>query len=770
MSRAFCALLPLLAGVVASPGARAEDYSPLAACPAGNLLAGRRPTSWQDTRRDLALLTDEAVAPEGATWDAPPAVLFDTSASTVTWDLGAATTVSALAIQADANDTYTAWGSLDGRDYRVLGHINPVPNHGLRMRTIETGGAALRYLRVGEGVGDNSYSISEVAAYCQKPTPFPAHMRVVDAPPAVVAKVYWDDIASARWELVLALLGLLFLWWDQWVSKGAAIEPKEKAPGIVDSLVRFVQNAATALGLSRVRGRVRRAILAVLGLVAFLTYFNFGSFHFPNFIHGWDTFHYYIGSKYSRELSYDRLYECVAVADSELPTLRRRVELRKLTNLRTNILETTADILAHPERCKQHFTPERWQSFHNDLAYFRTLENARRWDDAQTDHGFNGTPVWNIAGSLLANLAPASKTQIYILNALDSVYLTAGCLMIAWAFGWRVLAVALLVFATNFPSRFYWTGGAFLRWDWLFWMIASACLLKKQHPVLAGLALAYSTLLRIFPIFLFVAPVLAAGYHLIRHRKLHPTYLRFFAGAALGAALLIPAGMAVVGRADTYQNFVRNTMKHSGTALTNNMGLRTVVAYRPSEAGRMMRSEGQTDPWVKWKQARLDSFRRSKAVYFAAVVAFLVLLGLAVREAEPWAALALSATFIPFGVELTCYYYSFIIVVALLCVKSERLALRLLLLTAFTQFVAWAPLKGMPTWLDEQYTLMSVATLIVFIAIAWEFFTQRRLALAGPVAVAFGSDGPEEDATAREESAHVAQGSRGRGRGRHRRR
>jgi len=183
------------------------------------------------------------------------------------------------------------------------------------------------------------------------------------------------------------------LWWDQWVSKGAAIEPKEKAPGIVDSLVRFVQNAATALGLSRVRGRVRRAILAVLGLVAFLTYFNFGSFHFPNFIHGWDTFHYYIGSKYSRELSYDRMYECVAVADSELPTLRRRVELRKLTNLRTNILETTADILAHPERCKQHFTPERWQSFHNDLAYFRTLENARRWDDAQTDHGFNGTPV-----------------------------------------------------------------------------------------------------------------------------------------------------------------------------------------------------------------------------------------------------------------------------------------------------------------------------------------------------------------------------------------
>jgi len=89
------------------------------------------------------------------------------------------------------------------------------------------------------------------------------------------------------------------------------------------------------------------------------------------------------------------------VADSELPALRRRVELRKLTNLRT-IFWKHRDILAHPERCKQHFTPDRWQSFHHDLAYFRTLENARRWDDAQADHGFNGTPVWNIAGSLLA--------------------------------------------------------------------------------------------------------------------------------------------------------------------------------------------------------------------------------------------------------------------------------------------------------------------------------------------------------------------------------
>jgi hypothetical protein len=74
----------------------------------------------------------------------------------------------------------------------------------------------------------------------------------------------------------------------------------------------------------------------------------------------------------------------------------------------------------------------------------------------------------------------------------------------------------------------------------------------------------------------------------------------------------------------------------------------------------------------------------------------------------------------------------------------------------------------MPTWLDEKYTLMSVATLVAFIAITWEFFSKRRLAAAGATAIAFASDGPEADATAREEPG--APGSRGRDRRRRRRR
>jgi hypothetical protein len=220
--------------------------------------------------------------------------------------------------------------------------------------------------------------------------------------------------------------------------------------------------------------------------------------------------------------------------------------------------------------------------------------------------------------------------------------------------------------------------------------------------------------------------------------------MRFFVGAALGAALLVPSGMAVVGRTSAYMDFAHNTLKHSDTALTNNMGLRTVLAYRPSEVGRLMRSPGDTDEWGRWKQARLASWHQAKPVYLLVVAAFLVLLGLAVRNAEPWAAMALSATFIPLGTELTCYYYSFLIIPALLMGRSEKLGTRLLLLTAFTQFVAAAPFKGMPTWLDEQYTLMSAATLLAFVVTIWEFYRQRRLAMADAPDLAVAVNGPED--------------------------
>jgi hypothetical protein len=292
-----------------------------------------------------------------------------------------------------------------------------------------------------------------------------------------------------------------------------------------------------------------------------------------------------------------------------------------------------------------------------------------------------------------------------------------------------------------------------LRWDWLFWMVASVCLLKKERFFYAGMCLSYSTLLRIFPGFMFVAPLIAAVYHYVKHRELEKRFLRFFMGAAVAVAILVPLSVVTAGGPQAYPAFVRNTIKHSETPLTNYMGLRTVVNYRPSEVGRLMRNDQLVDPWSRWKDARLKSFREARPLYIGIILCYLVLMGLAVRGVDPWVATALSATMIAFGVELTCYYYAFIIVVALLYAKHEVAGRWLMGVTVFTQFIGWAPIQGMPDWLgkilpssmrnsaalknfgmptglDEQYTWMALATLFGFVMIAWDMMVARQAALA----------------------------------------
>ena len=104
--------------------------------------------------------------------------------------------------------------------------------------------------------------------------------------------------------------------------------------------------------------------------------------------------------------------------------------------------------------------------------------------------------------------------------------------------------------------------------------------------MLGGAALAYATLLRVFPGFIFIGPALGLGWHFYKHRRLEPRYARFFAGRGAGhRAAGAAVSLAVSGGVDAYQRFVQNTVKHKETPLTNYMGLRTVLAYRPARRG-----------------------------------------------------------------------------------------------------------------------------------------------------------------------------------------
>jgi hypothetical protein len=758
----------LAVSLVAAAPAAAQMSS--AECTTQNLLADRMPAGQQDAHGDARHVTDGKAAPEGAQWDTAAVVMFlDTPAGSITYDLGVVRSISAFLLQADANDTYKVFGATENTpsSFKLLTEIDSVVNvgHGLRTRPVRIEPTAVRYIKIGEPLGDNSYSISEFQAYCQPPTPFPPKLPTVDAPPATVVSAPWYEFKwfandeSARFEMVLAFLAMALLIWGIRLDR---------------------------TGRSNYRRGLRDVLLALVGITSFVCYFNFGLWHFPNRVHQWDTFHYYVGSKYFNELSYDRLYECVAVADSEAPGLRRRVELRKVMNLRTNMMEGTQRILAHPEDCKKHFTPERWEAFKHDVAHFRSKHDVKRWEEAQTDHGYNGTPVWNILGTTLANTGPASDGQIDWITWIDPLFIVGMTLLSMAAFGWRTTCVALAVFATNFPSRFYWTGGAFLRWDWLFYFVSGICLLKLEHPLLGGFFLGYSTLLRIFPMFVFAGPLVVAfkqlwgthgpddPYWLVRlpdigsrlktNRagrevavpeliwnqiriykpqpfttlrafidRLERRYLMLFLGAALAVGTLMPLSLVTSSGVDGYRAFIFNTSKHKETPLTNHMGLRTVVTYSTSEAGRSLQDSRDEDPWGKWKRAKVATFHRRRPLYALFCLGFAAMLFAALRtNSEPWFACAMGSMMIAVGIELTCYYYSFLFATTFLYSKRKEAGAIMLGITGATGFIDWAPTKYLPStgplagfrisqWLDEQYMLMSVVTLVGFVWIMYKF-------------------------------------------------
>ncbi|MBP9143141.1 MAG: hypothetical protein KBF21_15345 [Thermoanaerobaculia bacterium] len=733
--------------VAPSPALAAETPKPAAAvCPATSLLAGLAPLAPLASpapatpapfRGSGSILTDGRIAPEGGVWDSELAFRMAAAETVVTFDIGSEATVRSLLVQADANDSYLVEGSMDGVGFVRVGEIPRLDGvHGLRLRALSVAASPLRFLRLSTSSGDGRASISEFQAFCVEADRWEAHLEVVDAPPARApqsSRRHWNDVSSRWWELALALLGLGLLIYDRRSAKRADLrEPQQRAP----------------------RKTARRWLFATVGLVSALTYFNFGAFHFGSFVHGWDTFHYYLGAKYFRELSYDRLYDCATVADATreaadsdaiFAARLAHAERRKVRDLRTNELEPTTELLAHPERCTTRFTPDRWREFRQDVAWFRDRESAGRWDEIFADHGFNATPVWNIAGSLLANLGPASDRQIGTLALIDPLYFAGMAAVLVWAFGVPGAAVALLVLATDFPARFFWTGGAYLRWDWLFFTVAAVACLRRGRPYLGGAAFAYAALLRIFPIFLAVGPAAillaelvrqwraASGRPLERLRTalaseaVRPS-VRFVAGALVAAAVLIPASLVVNGGPPAYRQFFANTIKHQHTPLTNHMGLRTVVSFRPAEVGRELHSESAPEPWERWKEARLAAWGRSRALAAGIALAALLAVALgAIRHRELWIGAALGVAFIPFAVELTSYYYAFLVVPALLWTARREAGIALLLLGAFGLFVSLAPLAGMPTWRDEQYTLISLATLLTLL------FVLLRFAFAKPL-------------------------------------
>ena len=487
--------------------------------------------------------------------------------------------------------------------------------------------------------------------------------------------------------------------------------------------------------------RWKKAAGLVFGVLGVLAYFQFFDIGYKDFYHRHELFHYYVGAKYFPELGYEGIYACTAAAEAELPigsagprdVPARAVRLRKLRDLRKNSIADTTEWVDDPTRCtggdagegRRAFSPERWAAFKADIAFFRRVSFAGPyWNGMQTDHGYNPPPVWGLLGRFFADLHPADVTTMKLLASIDPLLMAATFGMIAWAFGWRVLCVALLFFGTQDASPFYWTGGAFLRQDWLFFTIGSACLLRKGKPFWSGVFLAYGTMLRVFPVFFFAGWIVVAAAHAYRKivvektplsfswatlRDLTPPRLRSVAaGAAVGALVLFAATIPVTGLA-SWRTFVHHIAVHNDTALTNHMGWKTIVSHRAE--GRMQITEDPrlADHFQTWKAMRTERKRTSRIALWGGTGLLLGAFVLACwRLKTLWIVEALGCLPATVLIELTDYYYSFFLFAALLSRGRRTVEIALVVASIASE---WCHLYY--RFFDDRFVAMSVVFLVL---------------------------------------------------------
>jgi Ca2+/Na+ antiporter len=744
------ALLSWLWLMVAAPAA-AQD----GACPAGNLLAGKSPTAGSGVGEGRRL-TDGVMAAEGDPWQTDLTSVFANPQSHVMYDLGAPTHVTAVDLQGDNNDDYIVELSEDGASFTLLWVGDPVSGEGMRRRGARGLQGQGRYLRVRAQGGDGFYSLGEIQVFCETPSAWPPPIEVKNT-----GSWWWKQIMQKRdnrYRLGLAALGLLFfialfrieeskkaLWGASALSVvmlgiasyrlyDAKLAPWFASWGVYVLGTLIVAWFARGISLASKEQDARhwweRGALLWVILACAAAWVNFGVFHRARIVHYWDTFHYYVGSKYFEENEYERLYQCVLAADYQdrgVEDLKKR-KIRDLVDNRLHYVGED-DALRYQKTCAEHFTPERWEAFRHDARSFRTVMGSGWWKDMLMDHGYNASPISNMVAAFLTNIGWSDqlpqvssaqvdpddlrkfRKRVLRYSMIDLALYAGAFLMILWAFGLRATALSVLVWGTGYPWGYFWTGGSYARAPWFFMAAAAVCLLRRGYPLLSGFTLSWSALLRLFPAALAGGPIAAVIDRFIRRKKIERPWLdatdkRFIVGGVLGLVVLCTASVAING-VDAHPQFLSNTLKHAETPLTNHMGLPTVLSYAPSKVGRFTKDSSLDDPWAKWKQARKETKHDRRWLHRLALLGMFVLLALAGRRLAGWAVLAGSTILIIGFFELTCYYYSFAVLMAPLAIERLRYSVALILMV-MTGLI----LQFFIGWYDEQYVWETVAVLL----------------------------------------------------------
>jgi hypothetical protein len=755
-------LLPLLvltasAAACAGPPARLVE---------GNLLAGARPIEAIGITH-AERLTDGVAAVEGDFWLTTLVTRIGSARAQVTYDLGADKPIGCAFVQGDNNDTYRLLGSEDGQTFAPLWSAGPAPGAGMRIRQAKLAGSA-RFVRLMAQGGDGLYTVTELGLFSTCPPSWPS-LDLTRAEGAPLHKAAHDSLvwlaitagaflllhrrAGPRWMDLLAVVPVGAAIWA--VVALAEIYPFPNTDE--ESLVRAV--VALLAGILVVketwlparaapRPAVARGTLGVLAVLALGCYYHFGSAQFMDVtkgrlsvVHTWDMRNYFPTAKYFKELRFDGVYLASLAAYVDIvghgdPASVKDAQLRDLTDYH---MMSGTEAAPQLPGIRARFTPQRWEEFKQDAKYFIDTMGRRDFLGSMQDHGGNATPVWLLSAWLIYRHLPANEWTLGAAGFIDPVLLLIFFIILARTFGLRVMLYTVVLFgATDFYQFGSNLMGSTLRQDWLVALGLGACALKKDRPFLGGVLLAYGGLIRAFPamaaLFLLVPVGVFVADTWVQRRRLPrvaelkaaqgPT-LRAIAGAAVAVIGLVLLTSGVFGFKQGWITWIAKIEIHAVGPSTNNVGLRNLLAYRPSDTIRSLSHRQSGDSWDRRQVQNFNQLR--PLFYLVNLLAFgLLVLGVARRPLYQTSLLGL--LLVPFFFYPSNYYCHFVFLLPMAVAAGDepggagqpnpdRERLFGLVTAVIASMSVGQYFTMQEGWTDERYTQQSLLLLAGFTTI-----------------------------------------------------
>jgi hypothetical protein len=317
-------------------------------------------------------------------------------------------------------------------------------------------------------------------------------------------------------------------------------------------------------------------------------------------VHVWNQYHYYVGSKYFGELGYFDLYAATLTADDDFLAAggapdKSYSHVGRSRDMHSYELLPREEIVGSWDRSV--FTEERLAELGADSRWIRALTPDKKARRMLSDLGYNPAPPWVLLGKPVAELVELGGPLYPVITASDLAMVALALLALWWGFGARAAFIGA-IWLHLAPMNLGRMSGTFFNYDWLAASAVAMACWHKDRPKLAGVALSWAAMTRVFPGLIALPVVIRTGWDLVvRRKRPEAKRLAFTIAFCAACGFLFVASHGTGRGLGTWLEWKEKIVHHSATHATTGserVGLARLVRHQPDD-DRFWRSARRSD-------------------------------------------------------------------------------------------------------------------------------------------------------------------------------